>query len=308
MQYLKFYSYTMAILFGLVVFGSYNSKSSAPKETEENLETYDHLPQVITSIPLKENYEFAGERVPLENFDVRERLERELLVNSYWHSSTVLNIKNARRFFPLFETILQEEDIPDDFKYLSVIESNLRNATSPAGAKGLWQFMSSVGKYYGLEINSEVDERFHVEKATRAACKYLKDSKRRFGSWTSSAAAYNMGDTRFRKERDLQKTDSYYDMNLNEETGRYLFRILAVKEIISDPEAFGFKLDSSELYYPLDDVYELEVNTSIPNIGDFAQEHGTTYRMVKILNPWLRTSRLTNKSGKTYSIKLPKTG
>lgn len=306
MQYLKYYSYTIAIILGIFIFGSYHDKSEVPVTDAPVINDLERLPQVITSIPLKDKYDFAGEHVPIENFDVKERLERELLVNSYWHSSTVLNIKNASRFFPMFEQILFEHDIPDDFKYISVIESNLRNETSPAGAKGFWQFMSSVGKFYGLEINSEVDERFHLEKATVAACKYIKDSKRRFGSWTAAAAAYNMGDTRFKKEQELQKTSSYYDMNLNAETARYLFRILAVKEIISEPATFGFKLDPSELYYPLNDYYELEVKTSIPNIGSFAEEHGTTYRMVKLLNPWLRTSKLTNKSGKAYKIKLPK--
>ena len=306
MKYLKYYSFTITLALGVFLFGSYFS----PKDEEditraESAENADaSLPQKITSIPLKESYTFANERVPIENFDVKERLERELLVNSYWHSSTILNIKSASRYFPMYEEKLYEHGIPEDFKYLSVIESNLRNATSPAGAKGLWQFMSSVGKYYGLEVNSEVDERFHAEKATEAACLFLKDLKKKFGTWTNVAASYNMGESKFKKERDLQKETSYYNMNLNEETGRYLFRILAVKEIISSPEKFGFQIDNP--YYPFSNYYEVEVNSSIPNIGEFAKEHGATYRMVKLLNPWLRTSKLTNKSGKTYKIKIPK--
>ena len=263
------------------------------------------LPQVIKSVPLDKGYAFAGESVPVDNFDVYERLDREMLVNSYWHSSTVLNIKAANRYFPVIEPILAEEGIPDDFKYLAVIESNLRNETSPAGARGLWQFLKSIGSYYGLEINDEVDERLNVEKSTLAACKYLKDSKRKFGSWTLAAAAYNMGDTRLRKELDQQKADNYYDLNLNDETSRYVFRILAVKEILQDPQAFGFIIDPQHLYEPLDKYQVVEVDKGITDLGDFAQEHGITYRMLKVYNPWLRTGKLTNKAGKTYQIKIP---
>ncbi|MCB0655000.1 MAG: lytic transglycosylase domain-containing protein [Saprospiraceae bacterium] len=263
------------------------------------------LPQVIKSVPLDKGYAFAGESVPVDNFDVYERLDREMLVNSYWHSSTVLNIKAANRYFPVIEPILAEEGIPDDFKYLAVIESNLRNETSPAGARGLWQFLKSIGSYYGLEINDEVDERLNVEKSTLAACKYLKDSKRKFGSWTLAAAAYNMGDTRLRKELDQQKADNYYDLNLNDETSRYVFRILAVKEILQDPQAFGFIIDPQHLYEPLDKYQVVEVDKGITDLGDFAQEHGITYRMLKVYNPWLRTGKLTNKTGKTYQIKIP---
>lgn len=307
-----FKNFAVFLVAGIVVmlFISYTSREEeSPITKTESVTPYDNelLPQVIKSIPLDETYTFAGETVPLDNFDVYERFDREMLVNSYWHSSTVLNIKAANRFFPIMEPILAEEGVPDDFKYLSVIESNLRNETSPAGARGLWQFLKSIGAYYKLEINEEVDERLNVEKSTRAACQYLKDSKRKFGSWTLAAAAYNMGDTRLRKELDMQKTDNYYDLNLSDETSRYVFRILAVKEILQDPQAFGFIIEPQQLYAPLDKYQIVEVNSSIPDLGAFAVEHGITYRMLKVYNPWLRTSRLTNKTGKTYEIKIPTT-
>ncbi len=306
MKSLKYFSAIGTFIVVLMVFVSYTGTlDSDPSESKTDPVETDRLPQIIRSVNLDKVYEFAGEQVPMDNFDVVERLDRELLVNSYWHSSTALNIKNSSRYFPVIEAILAEEGVPDDFKYLAVIESNLRNASSPAGAKGIWQFMKSSGQYYGLEINGEVDERYHLEKSTKAACKHLKDSYNRFKSWSLAAAAYNMGDTRLRKELEYQKEKSYYNLNLSEETMRYLFRILAVKEIISDPEAFGFEITSDEKYKPMDDYRILEVTTGISNLGAFAKENGTTYRMLKLYNPWLRTYRLSNKSGKRYEIKIP---
>ncbi len=265
------------------------------------------LPQVIRSVNLNKTYEIAGEEVPRDNFDALERLDRELLVNSYWHSSTMLNLKNARRFFPLIEPILAEEGVPDDFKYIAVAESNLRNVSSPAGAKGFWQFMSPVAKSFGLEINREVDERYHLEKATRAACKHIKNYKERFGTWTNALGAYNMGETRFARERSIQGMDSYYDMNFGSETGRYLFRLMAIKEIMEHPSDFGFYLDDedSSLYAPLTNYKIITVDTSLPSLGEFAKEHGTTYRMLKIYNPWLISDKLTVSTGNSYEIKVP---
>ena len=307
-----FKNFAVFLVAGFVVmlFISYTSREEElPQATAGLSAPYENeiLPQVIKSIPLDKEYTFAGETVPLDNFDVYERFDREMLVNSYWHSSTVLNIKAANRYFPIMEPILAEEGVPDDFKYLAVIESNLRNETSPAGARGIWQFLKSIGAYYQLEINDEVDERLNVEKSTYAACKYLKDSKRKFGSWTLAAAAYNMGDTRLRKELDMQKKDNYYDLNLNDETSRYVFRILAVKEILKDPQAFGFIIEPKQLYQPLDKFKIVEVKSGIPDLGLFAADNGITYRMLKVYNPWLRTSRLTNKTGKSYEIKVPET-
>lgn len=264
------------------------------------------LPQIIKPILLDKTYSVAGEPLPADNFDVMERLDREFLVNSYWHSSTLLNLKAAKRYFPIMEQVLAREDVPEDFKYVAVIESNLRNVTSPAGAKGLWQFMPSVARGYGLELSREVDERYHLEKSTRAACALIKDYKKRFNTWTNAMGAYNMGETRFAKEQAIQKMDSYYDMNFGAETGRYLFRILAVKEIMEQPQDFGFYLeDLDPLYKPLTDCNMVKVDKTIANLGEFAKEHGTTYRMLKVYNPWLISSRLTVAPGKTYEIKIP---
>ena len=264
----------------------------------------ESLPQVIKSVNLEKTYSFAGEDLPRDDFDAIERLDRELSVNSYWHSSTLLNIKNANRYFPVIEPILKKYGVPEDFKYLAVIESNLRNVTSPAGAKGIWQFVKNTGSHYGLEINSQVDERYHLEKATEAACRYLSDYHEQFNSWTLAAAAYNMGGPRLKKNMESQKAGSYYDLNLNDETSRYVLRIIAVKEILSSPEAFGFYVDEEELYEPLE-YRTVKVDGSVSNWGEFAQEHGISYRLLKVYNPWLISESLTNSSGKEYTIKLP---
>ena len=262
------------------------------------------LPQEIRSVVVDKEYAFAGEKIPTENFDARERLDRELSVNSYWHSSTLLNVKNAGRYFPVIEPILAEHGVPDDFKYLAVIESNLRNVTSPAGAKGIWQFMKPTGQAYGLEINGEVDERYHIEKATHAACAYLKDYYEKFGSWTLAAAAYNMGGPRLKKTLEEQHAKTYYDINLNPETSRYIFRIMAVKEIMNNPEAYGFILNEDEIYEPLD--YKIiEVAETVDSWGEFADSKGISYRMLKVYNPWLISGKLTCSGKKIYEIKLP---
>ena len=264
-----------------------------------------HIAQNIRSVQIKDDYYFAGERVPVENFDIRERLERELLVNTYWHSSTALNIKMANRFFPIIEPILEEEGIPDDFKYLAVAESNLRNVTSPAGAKGIWQFLANTGRAYGLEINSEVDERYHYEKATRAACRYLKDYYDKLGSWTLVAAAYNMGGPRLERFLKDQRALDYYDVNLFEETNRYVFRILAFKEIMENPEEYGFFISPENMYPPFEDLELIEVGQPIANLGDFAADHGISYRMLKVYNPWLISDKLAVSRGNVYHIAVP---
>lgn len=262
------------------------------------------LPQIITSIDLSRDYVFAGEVVPKGNFDAMERLDRELSVNSYWHSSTLLNIKASNRYFAIIEPILAAHGVPDDFKYLAVAESNLRNETSPAGAKGVWQFLKSTGEHYGLEVNSDIDERYHIEKATEAACRYLKDYHKQFGSWTLAAAAYNMGGPRVKNLLAEQKVNNYYDLNLNEETSRYVFRIIAIKEILKSPEAFGFYVQDKDRYLPLK-YRTVTVNGPVTSWPDFAIEHGTTYRILKVYNPWLIGTKLVNKAGKQYEIKIP---
>lgn len=258
----------------------------------------------IYAIPVPDELAFAGERVPMEKFDIRERYDREILVNTYWQSQTMLFFKRANRFFPVIEPILLEHGVPDDFKYVALIESGLMNVVSPAGATGFWQILSSTGKELGLEVNTQIDERYHVEKATAAACKYLLDAKKRFGSWTLAAAAYNIGNARLSRILQNQQVIDYYDLHLNEETSRYIFRILAVKSIFADPEASGFHFRKEDLYPPFQ-YFTLNVDTTVHNLVDFALLHNITYKDLRILNPWLRDYELPNRSGKKYQIKIP---
>lgn len=305
---ISLYFMTFIALVFFFVFSSYTGEqtTNTPQTTNINSTATDQLPQVVKSISLDKEFSFAGEIVPTQNFDIRERLDRELLRDAYWHSSTVLSIKRAKRFFPVIEKILAERGLPDDMKYLAVAESSLSNAVSPAGAKGVWQFMKATGREYGLQINSEVDERYHLEKATYAACKYLKSLHKRFGNWTMAAAAYNVGGTKLARESKTQRSDNYYDLNLNQETARYVFRILAIKEIMNNPEAFGFYIEDKDKYASLDTFYEMEVTGAVANWGDYAKQYGTSYRMLKVYNPWLISSSLANKAKKKYIIKLPK--
>ena len=301
--------YVSATVLTLVLAYAMFSSSTKPKTTTGNefhTEKDSFLPQVIQSVDLSKTYTFAGEVLPMDNFDVRERLDRELMVNSYWHSSTLLNLKNANRYFPIIEPILAEEGVPDDLKYLAVAESSLRNVRSPAGAKGIWQFMEATAKEYDLEVNSEVDERYHIEKATRAACQYLKHYKERFGSWAYAAAAYNMGAGRLSKSIENQRAESYFELEMNPETSRYVFRIVALKEIMASPRDFGFYIDKDELYQPLNNYTTETIDGPVENWGDFAKEKGTTYRMLKVYNPWLRSHKLTNSKAKTYEVQVPR--
>lgn len=276
-----------------------NDNSSASGEVNDI-----NLPQVVKPIPQIANPSFAGEPMPL-NMDTRERLDRELSVNSYWQSATLLNVKNANKFFPIIEPILAEMGVPDDFKYLAVAESSLRNVQSSAKAKGFWQFRKLAAKEVGLEVNDEVDERYHVEKATRAAAGYLTKLYNRFGSWANAAAAYNVGPTNFAKTLKAQGESSFYDVNVNDETGRYMFRLIAIKEIMKNPQNFGFYLDPKDLYETIDNVYYVEVDKSISDWSAFAKHNGVSYRMLKYYNPWLRSGKLTVVK-KKYLIKLPR--
>ncbi len=262
-------------------------------------------PEYKVFIPqLPEQMEFCGEKVPLDDIDVRERVERELLVNTHWYSATILYLKRANRWFPVIEPILKKYGIPDDFKYLAVIESGLSNVVSPAGAAGFWQFMEPAGKKHGLEINSGVDERYHVEKATAAACKYLNESHQKYKSWTLSAASYNYGLNGIDRQIDRQKTTNYYNLYLNEETYRFVARILAIKEIFENPTKFGFILKPDELY-PVIPSKKIIIKTGIKNLADFAAQNDINYKILKIMNPWLRDKTLINKFGKSYSILIP---
>lgn len=261
----------------------------------------------VYALELPKSLDFAGENVPLHQPDIKERADREFLVNTYWQSNGIMLIKKAKKFFPIIEPILAEEGIPDDFKYLAVIESGLDNVRSPAGASGFWQIMSATGKELDLEINSNVDERYHLEKATRAACKYLRDSKARMGSWTLAAAAYNAGNAGVNRELERQQVTGYYDLLLNQETGRYMFRILALKEILKDPKSFGFNIQPEQYYYQVP-TKKINVDYEIDDLAAFAKANSINYKILKIHNPWLRENNLNNKSGKLYQIEIPEAG
>lgn len=251
--------------------------------------------------------DFAGEAAPLQINDVRERLDRELLINANLDATTVLIIRRANRFFPIIEPILQQYGVPDDFKYLAVIESGLMNATSPSGAKGFWQFMPDTAREKGMEVNELVDERYHLEKSTEAACKYILAAKAKFGTWTMAAASYNGGMAGLSKKVDEQKVANYYDLGLTEETSRYVFRIIALKEIMKQPALYGFSIYPTELYPPIP-TKNVEVDSTINDLTGFAQSQGINYKVLKIHNPWLRDKKLLNPSKKKYEIKIPLTG
>ncbi len=262
----------------------------------------------IKALKIPSNLNFAGERVPIEKNNIRERMDRELLVNTYWQSNGLLMFKRANKYFPIIERILAENGIPDDFKYLAVAESALLvNNPSSARASGLWHFLPSTAKEkrFKLEVNKNVDERYHIEKSTVAAAIYLKAAKNKFGSWTLAAASYNAGVGRVSGNLKTQGVTSYYDALLPDETERYVFRILAIKEVMSNPKKYGFLFDQEDLYQP-EQTYTVEVDTVITNIASFAKKFGTNYKELKIHNPWLRENKLNNASRKKYEIKLPR--
>ncbi len=261
----------------------------------------------IVQPPLPKEMNFAGEKVPLKNFEVAERIDRELIVNVYWQSSTILGLKRANRWFPVIEPVLKKYKIPDDFKYIALIESNLTNAVSSAGAVGFWQITEEVAKKYGLEVNDEVDERYSVEKSTEAACQYFQTAYNKFNSWTLAAASYNMGMNGMTKQIERQKVHNYYNLLLSEETSRYIARILVMKEIINNPNEYGYYLTKKDLYPPLK-TYQIEINTPVNDWADFAMERGITYKILKYFNPWLRDTSLANKKAKTYLLEMPVKG
>jgi hypothetical protein len=254
-----------------------------------------------------EDVTFAGERMPLENFDTSESLEREILTSAYRHSSTILIIKKANRFNPIIEKILAKNGIPDDFKYLVAAESEYNNVISPAGATGFWQIMSQTGKEQGMEINTIVDERYDIEKATQFACDYFRKSYEKYGNWTLAAASYNSGRAGINLQIDIQKQNNYYDLLLNDETARYIFRVVAYKLVISNPSKYGFNIKQEDLY-PEIKYYEVKVDTAITDFSVFASKFNTNYKLIKYLNPWLRKPYLTPKPKKEYTIKIPVEG
>ena len=300
----------LVLLFGYITYNELNKTRGARTAaiSDEGVVAPEYALEdasaIAVSFDLPSEITFADEKVPLEITDVRERLDKELQINTYLHSNTIFLIKRTRRWLPQMEEILRDNGIPDDFKYLPLIESNLLNVVSPKDAAGYWQILKTSGKEYGLEISAEVDERYDPLKATRAACKYLNQAYNKFNNWTLVAASYNRGMSGVQKAIDDQQVESYYDLYLNDETSRYVFRILAIKEIINNPERYGFKIDPKHLYEE-EKLRYVEVSESIPRLVSFAKKHQTNYKLLKRHNPWLRDDKLTVKKGKRYRIAIP---
>lgn len=287
---------TLVIITALLTNAISIQNSTDPKNTSDSYK--------IKALKLPPDLNLAGERVPLEQVDIKERMDRELLVNTYWQSNGLLLIKRANKYFPILEPLLKKHGLPDDFKYLCVAESALIDETSSAGAAGFWHFMKGTGKEFGLEINKNVDERYDIEKSTKVAADYLKKSYERFGSWTLAAAAYNAGNARVSRSLKAQGVTSYYDALLPDETERYVLRIIALKEVLSNPKKYGFIFDQNDLY-TLQKTRTVKVDTIITNIALFAKKFDTNYKELKLHNPWLKQNKLNNKSRKMYEIKIP---
>lgn len=263
------------------------------------------VPYCVTPPTVPEQAIFDGDTIDLRRYDRRERMDREMMSFTYMHSTTMLMLKRANRYFPIIEPLLKANGIPDDFKYLMVIESSLNPiARSPAGAAGLWQFMPATAREFGLEVNDNVDERYHIEKATAAACRYFKQAYAKYGDWMAVSAAYNAGQGRISSQLDKQLADHAMDLWLVEETSRYMFRLLAVKEIFKNPQRYGFLLKKEHLYPPIP-YKEITVTTPIANLSDFAKQQGITYAQLRDANPWLREQTLKNRTGKTYVLQIP---
>lgn len=288
-------------LSGLLIFAVQDAPS------DENLEMKIINDYNVYALNVPEKLDFAGEKMPLEDPDILERMDRELLVNTYWQSNALLMFKRANKFFPIIEPILEKHGIPNDFKYLAVIESGLTNAVSPANAKGFWQIMKATGRENGLEINTNVDERYNLEKSTEVACKYLIEAKEKFGSWTLAAASYNAGKAGVSRRLKSQNVSDYYDLLLGEETGRYMFRIVALKEILNHPDKYGFNFRHKDLYRTIP-TYKVEVDTAVKDFVKFSEKFGINYKILKLHNPWLREPHLNNKSRKKYFIEIPEKG
>jgi hypothetical protein len=291
--------YSYFFLFPFALFVSCKpSTDQAPSFSNASNETRQHelpdLPQFIL---------FCGERINLKDEDIRERLDREILVNAYFQSATIQHLKRANRYFPSIERILKREGIPEDLKYLAVIESGLTQAVSPAGAQGFWQFMPETAEQYNLQVTEEIDERLHIEKSTIAACRYLKNAKNELGDWLLATASYNRGIGGVRNDMKWQGTTHYFDTHMNSETGRYVFRLLAVKLIFELPEKYGFAIKKSALYKPLS-TYNVTIKTSIPNLANWALKMGINYKILVKLNPWILTNQLTVKN-RFFVIQLP---
>lgn len=301
MTFSRYRSYISLLVLILVVCACQTGQQNNDV-SEESINTED-LNSDFTLPDLPSEVEFCGQVIPLDNFDVRERLDKELIVNTFYHSSTIQSFKRANRYFPSIEKVLIKENVPEDFKYLCLIESGLTQAVSPSGAKGFWQFMPATGKEYGLVVNDEIDERLSIAKSTQAACNYLKDANTKFNDWVLTAAAYNRGVAGISNDLVEQEVSSYFDLHLNNETSRYIFRILALKLIFENPEMYGFNKEELELYGPIE-TRDLLIEESQSNLKHWAVENGSNYRMLRLLNPWIKGNKLTVKSA-PYKIQLP---
>jgi len=292
----------ISVLVALLIFSSL-SPDKDKKDPVSNLP--EDAVQRIKIPKIPQNLDFAGEPVPLNDTEVRERIDREILAICFWHSSIIQNIKFSRRYFPIIEALSKKHGIPDDFKYLAVTESSLRNATSGAGAKGIWQFMPETAESYDLFISKEVDERYNFYKATDAACQLLKRLKDKFGSWTLAAAAYNCGEGRVKERMSEQGQSSYYELVLPEETMRYLPRIIAMKEIMKNPAKYGFALDEADFYAPMPNYKKLIIKASVEHWPDFCKEHNISYKTLTLHNPWILGYKLTNTNGREFELLIP---
>ena len=303
MRYIKhtLYSIGALILVGFIALAF--SSQPLPEDKYSSAEN-DYN---VYALEIPEVLDFSEEVMPLQSPDIRERMDRELLVNTYWQSNGLLLFKRSHRYFPVIEPILKSHGIPDDFKYLALIESGLQNVTSPAGAKGFWQIMESTGKEYGLEINSNVDERYNLELSTHVACNYFLKAKEKFGNWTLAAAAYNAGIRGVSKQLEKQNVSGYYDLLLGEETGRYVFRAVALKEIMENPKKYGYNFTLEDMYTPIP-TSKIQVDTAVTDFVKFASKLGLNYKQLKLHNPWLREDFLNNKSRKEYSLEIPQKG
>ena len=296
--------YSLGIVLCLIIISQLFIFSSYLKSEDVLHQQHFNMKYGIFAIVQPEDLNFANEEIPIYSSEIWERMDKELLKNTYWQSNTMLYFKKANKYFPIIEPILKKYNIPEDFKYLAVIESGLDNVVSPAGAAGFWQILKSTAREYGLEVNYAIDERYNLEKATVVACKYLQEAYDQFGSWTMAAASYNMGKNGAKRKIQHQSSNNYYNLHLNSETSRYVFRIIAIKEIMQNPKKYGFMFRDKDLY-TMPDFKTVHIDSTIASLADFAQQHGINYKLLKQFNPWLRVSSLPDKSRRKYLLKIP---
>lgn len=302
------FKFVVVFVLGISVGGSliaaFAFDKGTDKETLVDVQKDGRLQYKWYAPELPKAVNFAGEATPLDRWEVRERLDRDILTNYYTHGSLLYILKLTTRYFPVIEPRLKAAGIPDDFKYLCVAESSLQHLTSSAGAQSLWQFLGGTATQYGLQVDGEVDERYNVIKATDAACKYFNTAYNKFGTWTAAAASYNCGMGGYNSQATYQGSTNYYDLLLPEETNRYMFRILALKYLISNAPQYGYIIQGNDAYRPFKSK-PVTITQSIPDLSAYAKENGTSYKIVKILNPWLRSRSLTVKGGKSYDLEMP---